>query len=113
MKEDVTQSSNRDTQYSPSVGDWVYISSHRSHGRIVERAVLWGHEIFRVWLPSSDTIVRVSGYEISTQHSVLSTHYLTYLAAAARVADALTQDLSACGDAPACLLYTSPSPRDS
>ncbi|HIP97548.1 MAG TPA: helicase, partial [Anaerolineae bacterium] len=80
-------------QHSPSVGDWVYVSSHHSHGRIVERTDLWGHEIFRIWMPLSDTIVRVRADEISTQSSTLSTHHLTYLAAAARVADALTQDV--------------------
>ncbi|NDY41985.1 DEAD/DEAH box helicase [Dissulfurirhabdus thermomarina] len=74
-------------------GDWVYLPAHRTYGRIIERTALWGHEIFRVWLPSSDSVVRVRSDEISTQCSTLSTHHLTYLAAAARVADALTQDV--------------------
>jgi superfamily II DNA or RNA helicase len=63
-------------------------------GRIIEKSALWGNTVFRVWLPSSDSIVRVDGSALSpAQSSVLSTHHLTYLAAAARVADALTQDV--------------------
>ena len=79
-----------DTQRSPTVGDWVYVPSHHCHGRIIERTALWGHEIFRVWLPHSDAIVRVRGDEISTQHSALNAQHLTFVASAAKVADALT-----------------------
>ncbi len=60
-------------------------------GKIIEKVCLWGNTSFRVWLPSSDSIIRVDASALSpAQSSVLSTHHLTYLAAAARVADALT-----------------------
>ncbi|HDM78345.1 MAG TPA: hypothetical protein ENG51_18075 [Deltaproteobacteria bacterium] len=74
-------------------GSWVYVSSYKAYGKIIEQSNLWGNKIFRVWLPSTDSIVRIRNDEISTQSSVLSTPHLTYLAAAARVADALTQDV--------------------
>jgi len=90
MAEDA-QRSTPNTQYS--VGDWVYIPSHHTHGRIIERSVLWGHEILRVWLPISDTIIRVRVDEVSTQSSMLNHQHLTFVASAARIADALTQDV--------------------
>ncbi|ROR32580.1 helicase-related protein [Inmirania thermothiophila] len=75
-------------------GDWVLVHPHQVLGRIIEKSVLWGNAFFRVWLPSTDSIIRVDASALSpTQSSVLSTHHLTYLAAAARVADALTQDV--------------------
>lgn len=80
-------------QHTPSVGDWIYLPTHGAHGRIIERTALWGHEILRVWLPINDTIVRVGADEVLTQRSTLKAHNLIYLAAAARVADALTQDV--------------------
>ncbi|MBW2068243.1 MAG: DEAD/DEAH box helicase family protein [Deltaproteobacteria bacterium] len=90
MAEDA-QRSTPNTQYS--VGDWVYIPSHHTHGRIIERSVLWGHEILRVWVPISDTIIRVRVDEVSTQSSMLNPQHLTFVASAARIADALTQDV--------------------
>ena len=88
-----TQHSILKAQHSPSVGDWVYLPSHHTHGRIIERAALWGHEIFRVWLPTSDSMVRVRSEEFSTQSSTLNAQHLTFVASAAKVADALTQDV--------------------
>ncbi len=82
---------------SPQVfieGDWVFVHSHHAYGKIVDRSNLWGNTSFRVWLPTSDSVFRVDASSLSpAQSSVLSTHQLTYLAAAARVADALTQDV--------------------
>jgi len=87
------QSSSLSPQ-SFSEGDWVLVYPQNAIGKIIEKVCLWGNTSFRVWLPSSDSIFRVDGSSLSpAQSSVLSTHHLTYLAAAARVADALTQDV--------------------
>ena len=75
-------------------GDWVFVHSQNTIGKIIEKSCLWGNTVFRVWLPSTDSIIRVPRSSLSpTQSSTLSTHHLIYLAAAARVADALTQDV--------------------
>lgn len=102
---------SRSTYYSSldpqtfSEGDWVFVHPQKTLGRIIEKSCLWGNTSFRVWLPSTDSIIRVEGNQLSpTQSSVLSPHHLTYVAAAARVADALTQGLSACGQAQAGVL---------
>ena len=88
-----TQSSSLSPQ-SFAEGEWVVVHPQNTLGKIVERSCLCGNTSFRVWLPSSDSIIRVDASALSpAQSSVLSTHYLTYLAAAARVADALTQDV--------------------
>ena len=77
-----------------SDGDWVFVQPQRALGKIIEKTSLWGNTSFRIWLPSSDSIIRVDASAVSpAQSSVLSTQHLTYLAAAARVADALTQDV--------------------
>ncbi len=86
-------------------GDWVLAHPQNALGRIIETSALWGTTSFHVWLPSSDSIIRVDASSVApAESSVLSTHHVTYLAAAARVADALTQDLSACGGAQAGVL---------
>jgi len=88
-----TQASSLSPQ-SFSEGDWVFIHPQKVFGKIIETTSLWGNTSFRIWLPSSDSVVRVDASALSpAQSSVLSTHHLTYLAAAARVADALTQDV--------------------
>jgi len=75
-------------------GDWVLVYPQNTVGKIIEKVCLWGNTSFRVWLPASDSIIRVDASALSSaQYSVLRTNHLTYLAAAARVADALTQDV--------------------
>ena len=75
-------------------GDWYYSPEHGELCRVIETQTLWGETVCRVWLPSSDSIIRVEDSSLSpAQSSVLSTHHLIYLAAAARVADALTRDV--------------------
>lgn len=75
-------------------GEWVHVHSNQTIGKVIEKSCLWGNTSFRVWLPSSDSVIRVSISQLSpTQSSVLNPHHLSYVAAAARVADALTQDV--------------------
>jgi len=90
---DFTQSSALRHQSSISEGDWVYAEPYQGPGKVIEKSSLWGTGILRVWFPPTDTVVRLRSEQVSTQSSVLSTHYLTYVASAARVADALTQDV--------------------
>jgi len=73
-------------------GDWVFSLPHQSYGKIIEKSSLWGKVSYRIWLPSQDCIARVETDQISSNLS-LTNHHLRYIAAAARVADALTHDV--------------------
>ncbi len=80
----------------PSIaeGDWVCVYSGNIIGKVIEKLHLWGATSFRVWIPATDSIVRVSSSQLfPAQSSALSPHHLQYIAAAARVANALTQDV--------------------
>jgi len=87
-------------------GTWLWSLDHRELCRVIETQTLWGETVCRVWLPCKDTVVRVPAARLRPVHeaSVGTVDGIAYLAAAARVADALTQDLSACGDAQAGVL---------
>ena len=87
------QSSELTPHPSISEGDWIYTETYECCGKVIEKTSLWNTETFRVWLPLTDTVVRLSSDQISTQSSVLSPHHLIYVASAARVADALTRDV--------------------
>ena len=90
---DFLRSSSLSRRATIREGDWVYAEPYGYTGKVIEKVSLWGMETFRIWFPSTDTVVRVRPEQISAQSSVLSTHHLSYVASAARVADALTQDV--------------------
>lgn len=55
---------------------------------------LWGETFYRVWLPVENTVVRVRAGELGPieEHAAfLSVHHLVYVAAAARIKEALAQ----------------------
>ncbi len=87
-----TQSSSLSPQSSIEEGDWVYAGSYQGAGKVIEKSSLWGMDTFLIWFPSTHAVVRLRPEQLSTQHSVLSTHHLTYIASAARVADAVAHD---------------------
>jgi superfamily II DNA/RNA helicase len=74
---------------------WLWSEEHRQLCKIVETQTFWGNSFHRIWLPNQDTVVRVpadklkplSDVEITTPASI------AYIATAARIADALTQDI--------------------
>ncbi len=76
-------------------GDWCYNPEHGELCRVIETQTLWGETVCRVWLPGKDTVVRLTATHLRPVHeaSVGTVDGIAYLAAAARVADALTQDV--------------------
>ncbi len=76
-------------------GSWAYSSEHRQICRVLEVQTLWGGTSYRVWLAAQDVVVRVQGDRLKplSEAGVLNSAGLSYVAAAARVADALTQDI--------------------
>ncbi len=76
-------------------GVWYYSPDHRQLCQMIEPQTLWGETICRVWLPGRDTVVRVLADRLQPLENAGtgSLDNIMYIAAAARVADALTQDV--------------------
>ncbi|MCW7077464.1 MAG: helicase-related protein [Candidatus Syntrophoarchaeum sp.] len=76
-------------------GEWAYSDDYGQICRVIETQTLWGETVCRVWLPGKDTVVRLPATRLRPVHeaSVGTVDGIAYLAAAARVADALTQDV--------------------
>ncbi len=74
---------------------WAWSPEHGELCRVIETQTLWGETVCRVWLPGKDTVVRLPATRLRPVHeaSVGTVDGIAYLAAAARVADALTQDV--------------------
>ena len=68
---------------------------HREPCRLLDSQGLWGQRYLRVWLPQSDAIVRVSADSVVPldEAAPMSAEQLAYVTSAARVAQALTQDV--------------------
>ena len=75
-------------------GDWVWSVEHRQACRVVEASHLWGDVTYRVWLPDRDKAIRVGADALSSleEQGAPTQAWIAYLAAAGRVADALSQD---------------------
>ena len=74
-------------------GEWAWSLKHRQVCRVVEIQDLWGDTLYRVWVPAEDAIVRVRANDLRApaESAPSSSAWLSYITAAARVADALTQ----------------------
>lgn len=76
-------------------GAWYYSSDHGQLCQVIESQTLWGETTCRVWLPGRDSVVRIPASRLKSLESAGtgSPDDIAYIAAAARVADALTQDV--------------------
>src|SRR5690606_26661984 len=74
-------------------GSWHYSPDHGEVCQVVESLTLWGETVCRVWLASKDAVVRLPAARLRPldEAGCRNGHAITYVAAAARVADALTQ----------------------
>jgi len=77
------------------MSSWYYSPDHRQLCQVIETQTLWGETTCRVWLPGRDSVVRIPASRLKSLESAGtgSPDDITYVAAAARVADALTQDV--------------------
>lgn len=77
------------------LNSWFYSPDHEQLCQVIETQTLWGDTTCRVWLPGSDSVVRIPAANLKAlEDTATSTPtQITYVAAAARVADALTQDV--------------------
>jgi len=76
-------------------GEWAWSLEHEQACRVVEAQDLWGDTLYRVWVPAKDAIVRVRSSQLqpAAESAPRGSAWLSYLTAAARVSDALTQDV--------------------
>ena len=74
---------------------WYFSPDHGQPCQVIETQKLWGETTCRVWLPGRDSVVRVPASRLaSLENSGAGTaEDIAYVASAARVADALTQDV--------------------
>jgi superfamily II DNA or RNA helicase len=77
------------------MGDWYYSPDHGQLCQVIEAQTLWGETTYCVWLPGRDSVVRIPASRLKPIESAgtSSPDNIAYIAAAARVADALTQDV--------------------
>lgn len=77
------------------LGEWFYNEEDKQLCQVIEAQNLWGVTTCRVWLPSRDCVVRVPASKLKPPGSsgAGSSDDIAYVSAAARVADALTQDV--------------------
>lgn len=77
------------------VGGWAFSAEHGESVRILDVETVWNHTVYQVWIPRLATVERVPAESLSTaRHTKTdSLDRITYAIAAARIADALTQDV--------------------
>jgi superfamily II DNA or RNA helicase len=77
-------------------GDWAWSTEYDAICRILDVQTVWDHTLYRVWLPIQDAVVRVRADRLKpldTHSAILHSHHLSYTVTAARIADALAQDV--------------------
>jgi len=79
----------------PVVINWYYSPEHGELCRVIETQNLWGEIVCRVWLPGKDIVVRLPASQLRpvSEAGIRAVEEIIYRASAARVADALTQDV--------------------
>jgi len=77
------------------VGSWVFSPNHGECVRILDVETVWNHTVCQVWVPRKNTVERLAAEALAPQEQPrkATLDRLLYAAAAARIADALTQDL--------------------
>ncbi len=78
-----------------SENQWHFIADQCLPCRVLDRQTLWGKTVCRVWLPSTNQVVRVDSEQLVPfpDAGAWTRQHLIYLASAARVLDTLTQNI--------------------
>jgi len=78
-----------------NTGEWFWSIEHNQVCKIIDSQTLWGDTFYLVWLPGKDSVVRVRADRLKPleELDITNRDYIVYVASAARIADALTQDI--------------------
>ncbi len=78
-----------------AVGSWAFSAAHGESVRILDVETVWNHTVYQVWIPRLGTVERVPAESLALVQPTKATGLdrITYAVAAARIADALTQDV--------------------
>src|SRR6266516_1664183 len=78
-----------------AAGSWAFSAAHGEFVRILDVETVWNHTVLQVWIPGLATVERVPAESLSPARTTKATGLdrITYVAAAARIADSLTQDV--------------------
>src|SRR6266566_1545109 len=76
-------------------GDWAYSIEHQELCKVIDVQELWDQVVCKVWLPTRNRVERIPSDRLSSpmDSGLAPPAHLTYIAAAARVAHALTQNV--------------------
>jgi superfamily II DNA or RNA helicase len=76
-------------------GDWSYSLDYNQTCLVLETQKLWGETTCRVWLPEKEAVVRIPLKRLKplSDKKDSAPDQISYIAAGARIADALTQDV--------------------
>lgn len=76
-------------------GQWASVPKRRGTCRVIDVRSIWGETFYRVWLPTENVVVRVRADDLMplSQAPAPDAHHIGYVAAAARIAAALTEDV--------------------
>jgi len=74
---------------------WKYSTIHNSICKVIDTQTLWGETYCHIWLPERNAIVRIPASNLRPLEGTIasSPDYIGYVASAARIAEALTQDI--------------------
>jgi superfamily II DNA or RNA helicase len=78
-----------------ALGGWAFSATHGQPVRILDVETVWNHTVYQVFIPQLATVERVPAESLSPAQPAKATSLdrITYAVAAARIADALTQDV--------------------
>jgi len=78
-----------------NTGKWFWSIEHNQVCKIIDSQTLWGDTHYLVWLPGKDSVVRIRANRLKPleELDITNRDYIVYVASAARIADALTQDI--------------------
>src|SRR5439155_24508199 len=73
----------------------AFSADHGEAVRVLDAETVWNHTIYQVWIPRLATVERVPAESLSPVQPTKAAGLdrITYAVAAARIADALTQDV--------------------
>jgi len=76
-------------------GDWLWDEIQNQAGQVLDQQTIWGETIYRLWFPEQEQVRRVPALQLRPLATAqpFTEHAIRYRAAAARIADALAQDL--------------------